>query len=178
MEFKIFRFDDVCVNSDMKLHNKLTDIIYKRHPRSRVIWAVSPMVQNTGNQRVFHESINPKSDHYNHFDVDKLGIPDLRPDVVIASHGLIHVDHRLLSYDEQHFSIRVSASLLQAKMFVPPFNKWNQETELICQSLGIKLIKFESGWLSMEHNKFDDSHEKYYLHGREWTVESLTKWLR
>ena len=44
------------------------------------------------------------------------------------------------------------------------------------QEHGIELIKFEDGWLSMEHNKFNESHDRWYLHAREFTFDNFKKW--
>ena len=76
----------------------------------------------------------------------------------------------------QEISILISASLVKSKIFIPPFNKWNEDTEDVCYEHGIELIKFEDGWLSMEHNKFFDSHNKWYLHAREFDIENFKKW--
>jgi len=38
----------------------------------------------------------------------------------------------------------------------------------ICTELGLELIKFENGWKSMEHESFDNQHNLWYLHHREW----------
>ena len=73
-------------------------------------------------------------------------------------------------------SILISASLVKSKIFIPPFNKWNKDTDEICKEHGIELIKFEDGWLSMEHNKFNESHDKWYLHAREFTFDNFKNW--
>jgi hypothetical protein len=65
---------------------------------------------------------------------------------------------------------------VKSKIFIPPFNKWNKDTDDICKEHGIELIKFEDGWLSMEHNKFNDIHNKWYLHAREFTFDNFKKW--
>ena len=94
----------------------------------------------------------------------------------MASHGLVHVDHRLLDKSSQEMSILISSSLVNANIFIPPFNKWNKLTEEVCIENGIELIKFEDGWLCMEYNSYDDSHDKWYLHAREFTFDNFKKW--
>ena len=74
-------------------------------------------------------------------------------------------------------SIFVSCSLSQSMIFVPPFNKWNQDTEDICKEQGITLIKFEDGWLCMEYNDFDPNHDLWYVHSREFKLEEFEKWI-
>jgi D-lyxose ketol-isomerase len=74
-------------------------------------------------------------------------------------------------------SILVSASLVKAKIFIPPFNKWNKDTEDICRDSAIELVKFEDGWKCAEYNKFDPSQILWYLHHREFTSETFKRWL-
>lgn len=184
----IFRFDDVCVNSDMELHNQLTDYLFEKFPKCEIIWAVSPLVHSSEKetQRVFPKEWNALSAFQNHYFLDKMGIPAIHPKVRVATHGLCHVDHRLLSIEAQEMSIAISASLVGAKIFVPPFNKWNKDTEKACGYM--KLIKYEHGWRSMEHNKYTSKQwrcgengksyldQQWYLHAREWTIESFKAW--
>lgn len=182
-----FRFDDVCANSDMELHNQLTDFILERfHRQVDVIWAVSPLVFDTqimfdhktpkNNQRPFPEFWKPLSDHRTFYQVNRMGDPHIRLDVKRATHGLVHVDHRLLGKEAQEMSILVSANLTNSKIFVPPFNKYNQHTIDICEEQDIELVRFEDGWKSMEYNKWESTHQNWYLHAREWTLESFKKW--
>lgn len=179
-----FRFDDVCINTDVELIHQMTDFLFEKFPECRIIWGVSPMVHqmeygdSVKDQRVFPEILNALSDHTHFYCVDKVGIPAIDERVTPAGHGLIHVDHRLLSKDVQELSIVASCSLVKAKTFIPPFNKWNINTEEICDQWGIELIKFESGWLSMEHNKYNSTHGRYYLHSREWTFEKFVAWFQ
>lgn len=173
----IFRFDDVCINSDMELHNRMTDYLLRKF-KCEIIWAVSVGVIGQEGQRVFPKRFNAYSDYRYFFELDKIAVPQLRGDVKLASHGLFHVDHRLLSAEAQVISITTSVSLLnyQPTLFVPPFNKYNSDTETICTANDLKLIKWEDGWLSMEYNKYNSSHDKYYLHAREWTFEKFKSW--
>jgi len=176
----IFRFDDVCVNSDMQLLNDLTNILIEKFPNSEVIWAVSPMVDSKEKyrQRIFPKKWNAMSDYRQFFKMDKIGIPDLHPKVTLAGHGLVHVDHRLLDYHAQELSILLSCNLIKCDMFVPPFNKWNKDTEKICLENDIELVQFEDGWKSMEYNSFDKENYHWYLHAREWSPESFKNWFK
>ena len=174
-----FRFDDVCINSDMKLHNQMTDYLFEKFSGCKIIWAISPLVRSNQKeeQRVFPCLWNACSDKQVHYHLDSFGIPEIPISVYPATHGLVHIDHRLLGYEAQQLSIILSASLIKNVLFfVPPFNKWNSDTEKICEENKIELIKFEDGWLSMEHNKFDDHSGKWYLHARQWTMETLKNW--
>jgi len=183
MEKMIFRFDDVCVNADMELINSMTDFLFCRFPDCEVLWGVSPLVNDMssekseiGKQRIFPKIFNAYSDYRKFYYVDKAGLPVLHHKAKMASHGLVHVDHRLLSKEAQEMSILVSSSLVKAKVFIPPFNKWNSDTDAICKEHGIELVKFEDGWLCMEYNSFDLNHKRWYLHAREFELSQFIKW--
>lgn len=180
---KKFRFDDVCINSDMSLINNMTAFLLKEFPDCQVLWGISPLVHdmsgeesNITKQRVFPKIMNAYSDYRKFYNVDKAGLPGLNNKVKIASHGLIHVDHRLLPKDSQEMSILISTNLVKSKIFIPPFNKWNKHTEEICNEHEIELIKFEDGWLCMEYNSFNANNDKWYLHSREFTFEKFKNW--
>lgn len=180
----IFRFDDVCINADLELIQQMTDYIFDTFQDSNVIYGVSPLVHmpmagdKIKDQRVFPEILNAMSDHREFYRVNMLGVPPMDFRATKAGHGLIHVDHRLLTRGAQELSIIASCSLVGALIFIPPFNKWNKDTEEICKEQNIELIKFEDGWKSMEFNKFDASHRGWYLHSREWTFEKFKQWFQ
>jgi len=50
MEYKwypVFRFDDVCINADMKLINDITDYIREFYSgKVEIIWGISPLVHD------------------------------------------------------------------------------------------------------------------------------------
>jgi hypothetical protein len=181
---KIFRFDDICCNADINLANSMVDEILKRIPDSTILYAVSPLVHNMegaegkSKQRVYPKILNAYSDPKVFYNVDKCGIPfDIHPNAILASHGMIHVDHRLLDKSAQEMSILVSCSLVKSRIFIPPFNKWNIDTEDICISNGIDLIKFEDGWKCAEYNEFSEDVRLWYLHHREFTRQSFIDWI-
>lgn len=174
---RIFRFDDVCINADINLINDIASFILERVPDCQILFGVSPLVHNGCGQRVFPEILNAYSDHKKFYSVNQAGIPkDLHPQASLAGHGLFHIDHRLIGYEAQEISILISCSLVGTKTFIPPFNKYNQFTIDICNQNGIKLIKFEDGWKSCEYNKYQKSHDLWYLHAREWTMDKFIKW--
>ncbi len=178
----VFRFDDVCINANMELINDMTNFLFEKFPTCKVLWGVSPLVHDMSDtsgktsERIFPQILNAHSDHRLFFNVDFAGIPKLHSKATMAGHGLIHVDHRLLTYEQQEMSIIISASLVKSKIFIPPFNKWNNDTDAICKEHGIELVKFEDGWLSMEHNKFNSTHTLWYLHAREFKFEDFKNW--
>ena len=178
---KTFRVDDVCLNTDFENLNRITDFLLSGG--HKVIWAVSPIIHNmfdpndsVKSQRVFPEILNAYSDVKNFYKVDKIGIPIIRDGVEVASHGILHLDHRLIHPSVQELSILVSCSLLKAKVFVPPFNKWTTSMDNICKENGIELIKFEDGWKSIECNDYNPEQKLWYMHSRAWNYESLVKW--
>jgi hypothetical protein len=129
-------------------------------------------------ERAFPRKLSAMSDHRNFFKVQKLGLPlgQVTGVVRLASHGLVHADHRLMGREAQELSIVTSCSLVDTRVFVPPFNKWNKDTESVCAEHGIELVKFEDGWRHVNYNKFDPTHERYYCHTHDVTAESLAKW--
>lgn len=180
---KIFRFDDVCINADMYLIENMTNFLFENFPGCQVLWGVSPLVHDMSKenspvtkQRIFPKIMNAYSDYRDFYKVDNTGLPNFNTNATLASHGLIHVDHRLLTKEVQEISILTSASLVKSNIFIPPFNKWNKDTESVCKEHNIELIKFEDGWLCMEYNKYNDSQDKWYLHAREFDFESFKKW--
>jgi hypothetical protein len=171
----IFRFDDICLNTDMKNANEMAK--YLNSVGHRVLYAVSLLSQRTGNQFVFDPILKAYSDHRLFFGMSQLGMPDVPDFVEVVSHGIVHVDHRLLSRDAQELSIISSCSLLDTLMFAPPFNKWNDDTEVICIANDIELQKFEDGWRGVEHNAYSTAIETWYLHSRNLTLEKMKKWM-
>lgn len=176
---KIFRFDDVSINSNMRMTHELTNYIVNRFPQALVYWGISPLVHNKEQvgERVYPKILNAYSDFRCFYEVDHAGLPDENTMGIRASHGLIHVDHRLLSKEAQEMSILISCSLIKTRIFIPPFNKWNKITEEICRDNGITLFKFEEGFLCMEHERYAEEHRLWYLHARDWTVGKLEEWL-
>ena len=48
---KTFRFDDVCINTDMQLINEMTDFLFETFPDCKVLWGVSPFVNDMSNEK-------------------------------------------------------------------------------------------------------------------------------
>jgi hypothetical protein len=98
--------------------------------------------------------------------------------MTIASHGLWHFDHTKVGNELKRASIITSCQLLSTDVFVPPFNRWDEEMARICSENGITMIRSEQeGWKSFEHNKFDESHKFWYFHSWRWTPETLKGYL-
>jgi len=162
----------------MKLANDMTDLLKERFTDCEVIWAVSPLVQSNCGQRVFRSEIKPYSTNNVWYNVQEAGVPKLRHDVETAGHGLVHIDHRLLDYDAQEMSVVASCALVNAMMFVPPFNHYNEITKEVCDKNLIELVEYDDGWKSAEYNKFNDLQELWYLHHREWTLDKFKEWIK
>ena len=177
----VIRFDDVFINSDMDSLNQMAEFVYNLG--AKVIYCISPLSHDMRNllpskdaQRIYPKIWNAISDYKEFYKVNLAGLPVVPTYVTRASHGLVHVDHRLLKRSAQEMSIVVSCSLSNSKIFVPPFNKWNKKTEKICKENKIKLIKFEDGWKCMEYNRFETSQKLWYIHHREFSIETFKKW--
>lgn len=188
----IFRIDDISMNTDMAHLRAIVAAIDFAWPSSTIMLAVSPLVHRMGleppadRERAFPRIMSAMSDHRGFFRVNHLGLPHLSDgltphrspkNTIAASHGLWHVDHRLLSRDVQEASIVTSCSLVGAATFVPPFNKWNRDTEAVCREHSVELVKFEDGWRHVKYNAFDPRHERYYLHTHDVSAEWMRGWL-
>ncbi len=186
-----FRIDDVSANTNEVHLTAIIRAIRETLPKADVMLAVSPLVHDlTGapvadRERPFPRMLSPMSDHRVYYKVRRaidrsnfdLSSP-LYKDVIIASHGLIHVDHRLLPRRVQEMSVAVSCSLLDARIFVPPFNHWNDDTDWACAQHGVRLVRFEEGWRHVQFNEFDLECQSYYLHTHDTGADWLREWLR
>jgi hypothetical protein len=184
----IIRIDDISVNLDPDRLEKFLALIRAANQDLTILLAVSPAVfdmpkRDTGNgaiaERVFPSILNAHSDHKVFYKIEKIGIPFWldemveKYDCVLASHGLIHVDHRLLPMGAQEMSIVTSLSLIKSNIFVPPFNKYNKDTELVCEENEIDLIKWEDGWNHLGYQPFANDGRNYYVHLHDYPGEKL-----
>ena len=183
----IFRIDDVSVNTDPVHLVEMVQTLHRVFPRAKIMLAVSPIVFNAENaddplekQRIFPRILKAHSNHRSFFRMDRMGIPDLPTGshIVVASHGLVHVDHRLMSCEAQELSIFVSCSLLRTYTFVPPFNMYNEDTKRICDDEGIELIRFEEGWRNIHYQRLSPNTVRYYMHTHDTKIPFLRDWLK
>jgi hypothetical protein len=179
----IFRIDDVSINTDEAKLQFFIELA-RNNGFGQVVLAVSPAVYdlnaNDNPERVFPRIFNAESGHYSFLRPSKVGVPKLpvAKDVVLASHGLIHVDHRLLGRELQEFSILASCNLVDSAIFVPPFNKCNSDTIDICEEHDITLVMFEDGWKHVMYNPFSDSDGLYYVHTHDLGSGEMENWFR
>lgn len=174
----IFRCDDVSINTDICKLQFIEEIILKYLPKASFLFGISIMVHDMSiengiiKERIFPKILNAFSDFRVFYKVNKLGMPSLyKTQAKFASHGLVHVDHRLLTKQCQELSILTSCSIVKTNIFIPPFNKWNNETENICKENDIELIKFENGWKHFNHNSCLS--EKTYFHTHDFKIEDF-----
>lgn len=194
---KIFRFDDINPNTDF---NKLENLIEVAVKWASEVWlCYSPFSHDPKSkyhesqknptelekERVFPSILKALSNYQIFYKVDKILDPSILfslkekyPQIKLVSHGLVHVDHRLLSKTAQEMSILITSSLVKSDIFIPPFNHYNKKTEKICKENGIQLCKFEQGWLHLKYNKFDPLHDRYYVHPFEITINDLQNWFK
>ncbi len=187
-EGTMLRIDDISINLELGRLTNFLELVRSKYPKVSILLAISPMVFNmdkwepnkeSTKERVFPSILNAMSDHRVYFNVEKIGIPVWLNDVAekfectLATHGLIHVDHRLLSRDLQELSVISSASLIGTKIFVPPFNKYNEDTVEVCRNNKIKLVRWEDGWTHLGYYPFVDNGKKYYVHLHDYPGDNL-----
>ena len=174
----IFRVDDVSLNTDIDRLEKTIETILGYHPTATIMLAVSLITFDIGGERMNPGILNVYSDHKNFFKGSQLGLPDLTrfdtyQNVQIASHGFIHVDHRLLTESLVEWNIIQSCAIIcpLERVFVPPYHKWDEDVESVCVDNDIELVKVEDGWKHLAYHKIKDSildtsltDMKYYFH--------------
>ncbi|CAN2244730.1 hypothetical protein MCEMKE157_01341 [actinobacterium SCGC AAA044-D11] len=182
----ILRIDDISMNISQHRLEKFLERVRNKHSDLEFLLAVSPAVfemptsdEADISERIFPSILNAHSDHRVFYRVEKIGIPKWiyeiaqKYDARLASHGLIHVDHRLLDFSAQEMSIITSTSLIGSKIFVPPFNKYNNETSKICSENNIELIKWEDGWKHLSYQGFSNDGSRYYMHLHDFPGDKL-----
>lgn len=192
----IFRFDDISPNTNLIKLSHMTEFLIKNNLFDEIWYCISlfahdpeiqyhksePQKTDLEKERVFPNIFKAFNDYKNFFLVDKFFNEfinlkkQIHKKVKLVSHGLFHIDHRLLTKEVQEVSIMVSCNFVNSFIFVPPFNKFDGNTENICDEQGIKLIKWEDDWLHLKHNKYDKSHEKYYVHTFDLNEKEFYKW--
>jgi len=167
----VFRIDDVSLNTDPTRLQEMVGALRTRVPGCFIIGAVSPCVHRlpNGSERVFPSLLNVESDFRVFYRPDRVGIPErlLEHFDEISSHGMVHVDHRLLDRSAQELSIVLSCALVRSDSFVPPFHKWDADTESVCQEHRIRLVKREPSMVHLKYHRYDGP-RYYYLHTHDF----------
>ncbi len=183
-----FRFDDVSLNTNSDKLDKM--VLYLRSNFKsgdlQIVMAVSPAVfdmreceKTLDRERTFPSIWHTESDHRVFYRMQCVGVPAFidvyrKQGVALAGHGMAHVDHRLLDRSAQEISILMSCSLLHCSTFVPPFHKWNKDTEAICDEHNIKLVKYDQSWRHLFYHPFDFRTKNYYLHTHDFHYQGFT----
>ena len=172
----IFRNDDVSPSSNFDDIEKIYGIIREKFPTSR-IWSCVTICSKGSAGSVYPDlPLKDKSNTYL-YNVDRLW--EHRENLgTIVSHGLLHVKHGKLCREAQEMSIVTSCNLLNTSIFVPPFTDYNRATQEICIDNGICLSSDKDGWKSLETEKFDPNHDKWFFHSWRFTPESFAEKLK
>ena len=174
---RTLRFDDISTRTDIDKAERMS-VIALTGGFDEIIWCISPVTDSLAlPEYVYPRPWNVISDYRIHYTSDSVGVPEVPDNIVRASHGLVHVDHRLLTPEVQELSIVLSCHLVDARIFMPPKTFWNKDTSRICAEHGIELIRSEDGWLSMECNPYDSSHGLWYWHHYRHTENDLEEWI-
>lgn len=181
-----FRFDDISVNTDQENLSTLLGVIFEARSNAQILLAVSPIVfsreqlPSGSEQRVHPTLLTAMSKLTPYYRGQSCGIPDwlqyFDTRVRFAGHGLAHVDHRLLNRQAQEMSILMSCTLARATTFIPPYNKYNDDTEDICRQHSITLVKFEDDWRHVLYNPYRSAHDKFYCHPYDISPSELRSW--
>jgi hypothetical protein len=191
----IFRFDDISLRTSECKLQAMIQFLRERIKNLEIWLAVSPMVHDfEGNsplqqERVFPSILHTESDYRVFYKGTRIGIPKIIHQVgavTLAGHGLVHVDHRLLPYAAQELSIVTCCALINSTIFVPPFHKWNEDTEAVCEKHNIHLTRYQQfnrayldsfSWQHLAYQKFDPNAALncigYYLHTHDFTFEDF-----
>ena len=190
----IFRNDDVNPNSNFKHIGEIYSIILTKFPNAE-IWSCINIFGKINPDGMVYPKTKLRINTRDFYDVDSVfdfrQLPSLHTPV---SHGLFHFNHSILTYETQRFSILSSCHLLNTKLFIPPFNEWNEKTEKICRIGNIQLIgdsaynnlvresrneiplKTDTGtWINIDRNPIDKEHNNYCFHSWKFTPESFKK---
>ncbi len=159
-------------NTDVKKLAKIYGIIHNLFPNAN-IWSCITLFAGANFKGSVYGELPLKEKDVNWFYQNaNLFMKEYRhPLYKVASHGMYHLDHSKLSKDAQEMSIIGSCSFLKTNVFVPPFNKFNQDTLDICFDNHITIKTDE--WKSLEFNDFDSSHRLWYFHSWRFTTNQL-----
>ncbi len=170
----IFRNDDVNANTNKEKLSEFYGIIHSIFPEAEIWSCITLFAGSNTRGSVYGElPLKIRNTDWFYKNADRFMYDYRHPMYKIASHGLYHIDHSKVSRDAQEMSILGSCSYLNTKIFVPPFNKFNQDTIDICSENNI-YMKLDD-WKSLKYNDFDKTHKFWYLHTWEYTEDSLRK---
>lgn len=176
MDKLIFRNDDINANTDKKHLSSIYGVIHELFPNAE-IWSGITLFSGRNTKGCVYRDLPLKSKETNWFykNADTFMYDYRHPMYKVVSHGLYHIDHSKVSRETQEMSILGSCSYLKTDTFVPPFNKYNQDTIDICFDNHINFKP--DGWKSLEFNTFDHQHNRWYFHSWRYTPKQLKEHL-
>lgn len=169
----IFRNDDVNPSTDSKQLYETYYVIRRLFPEAIIYSGVTVFGKQNKQGSVYMPTPFKGRELEWFYDIDSVIWPSHFIPGDIVSHGLFHIDHTKVDRQTQEMSIISSCRFLRTGIFVPPFNKYNHMTEIICEKNKINLIKNDEGWKSLDCNNFDPSHKKWYFHSWKFTPDEL-----
>jgi len=170
----IFRIDDVNPSTNFKELEKITNFISFYYPDAE-IWNCVSLIGKRNVLGAVHPNPPFKDKQMRFFYNSDSILAPCELTGKIVSHGLLHFDHSTASLETQELSILTSCSILQSSKFVPPFNRWNYDTEKICLENGIDLVKVEDGWVNLDRYDFNPVDEYFYFHPWNHTADDFIK---
>ena len=145
------RCDDIFVDTDVDAVKRIWDIVHG-FPVKHII-AVTP--QGRGNPLHHMKPLKRGNDWmreatgedyvFNNKELIETILTYQKLGAKIAIHGLTHIDYRKLSYSEQLDHITEAKTIMsllfdEVEYFVPPFNKYNEDTLKVCKGLSLELV--------------------------------------
>jgi hypothetical protein len=172
----IFRNDDVNPSSNFEEIKEIYERIRINFPKAE-IWSGINIFSKSNDIGSVYPDLPLANKMLSYFyGVDSLFDRDkLNKLHTITSHGLIHFNHSKLSKDAQELSIVMSCNLLKTKIFIPPFNQFNEDTKFICNFNRIRLVMPTDGWKSLEKEKFNSEHKLWFFHSWRFTPDAFRK---
>lgn len=174
MDTLIFRNDDVNPNTNYAELFECYKVIKELFPSCEIVSGVT-LFSKTSNKGSVYPGVPFKDKPVDWFyNVDRfMDDLELIQFGKLASHGLFHVDHSKISYDAQEMSIISSCRFLGTDLFIPPFNRWNDDTIKICDDYALNLISMKGQWKSFEYEIFNSNHPFWYFHSWRFNVKEL-----
>ena len=169
----IFRNDDVSPATSFHFLMVIYKMIEKYRPDAE-IWSCMNMFSRSNNIGSVYPDLPLKTKQLKYFyNVDQIWSGNTAGLKKVVSHGLIHADHTYLDYGAKKMSIITSCKLLKTDIFVPPFNKYDEEMDDICKKIGVRMVKPSDGWRSLETEDFDPTHELWFFHSWRFTLSEF-----
>jgi len=170
---------------------------------SPCVFDMSAETDSWQRERIFPKILNAHSDQTVFYSPERVGIPKIdvinshiftktvnrfesAVNAMFCGHGMFHIDHRLISYEAQEINIMASHSIVMSACkvrqcnyvpkFIPPFNKFNDDTGKICRDNNIELVEWsEEKWKHLVYlNAPIDSSalDGFYFHTHDFSAKN------